>query len=346
MTTEIFQQKILHWFDLKGRKNLPWQQQSSVYKTWLSEIMLQQTQVTIVIPYFNKFIQQFPDIHTLATAPIDQVLHNWSGLGYYARARNLHKMAKLIAEKNGQFPNNLDDLMALPGIGKSTAGAILSIAFNNSHPILDGNVKRVLARFHTISGWTGQSKVANQLWEISSRYTPKQRCADYTQAMMDLGATLCTRSKPNCENCPIHSGCKAKLSNRVSEFPTPKPKKRLIEKQIMFLILRDENDQFLLEKRPDRGIWGGLWSVLEFSSVEEIKVWCANRNYPIQTLTRLSEQRHTFSHFHLDYTTVIVETQNHTNNVMEANQPVWYKIEQINLLGLPAPIKKLFQHLY
>jgi len=346
MSPEIFQQQILQWFDLNGRKNLPWQQDCSPYKTWLSEVMLQQTQVVTAIPYFNQFILQFPSIEHLAAADLDQVLMNWAGLGYYARARNLHKTAKIINEQGGSLPNDFNELLALPGIGRSTAGAILSIAFNNSHPILDGNVRRVLTRFHAISGWVGISKVSQVLWEISTKYTPKERCADYTQAMMDLGATLCTRSKPKCDQCPVNSHCTARLNDNVMAFPTPKPKKITPAKQVFFLVLQDEQQQFLLETRPSVGIWGGLRSFLEFNSITEAEDWCLQNHFPVLEKELLAEQRHTFSHYHLDYTPILIKTQNHINNVMEAGQPVWYKTEQISLLGLPAPIKKLFQNLY
>ena len=346
MTPEIFQQRILAWFDENGRKDLPWQQQITPYKTWLSEIMLQQTQVATVIPYFNRFIQQFADINQLAEASVDSVLHLWSGLGYYARARNLHKTARVISENGGFFPDDFNSLMELPGIGRSTAGAILSIAFNNSHPILDGNVRRVLARYHAVSGWPGNNKVSNELWKLSSRYTPTLRVADYTQAMMDLGATLCTRSKPACEKCPINSSCIAKIEDKVSHLPTPKPAKVLPVKQIVFLVLQNKERQVFLQKRPASGIWGGLWSFPEFNSFVEIQDWCADHDLPIQTVRHRDEQRHTFSHYHLDYTAVIVSTENPINNVMEVNQSVWYKAEQINNLGLPAPIKRLLQDQY
>ena len=346
MTPEIFQKKILSWFDQNGRKDLPWQQQITPYKTWLSEIMLQQTQVATVIPYFNRFIQQFTDINQLAEASVDSVLQLWSGLGYYARARNLHKTARIISKNGGDFPNDFNSLMELPGIGRSTAGAILSIAFNNSHPILDGNVRRVLARYHAISGWPGNNKVSNELWKLSSRYTPAIRVADYTQAMMDLGATLCTRSKPNCETCPINSSCTAKIEDKVSQLPTPKPAKVLPTKKIIFLMLQNNEQQFFLQKRPASGIWGGLWSFPEFNSFVEVQSWCTEKNIPIHTVNYMDEQRHTFSHYHLDYTSVLVTTENPINNVMEVNQSVWYKAEQINNLGLPAPIKRLLQDQY
>ncbi len=344
MSPEAFQKNILSWFDLYGRKNLPWQSESTPYQTWLSEIMLQQTQVTTVIPYFNRFIQSFPNIFSLAEAPLDEVLLHWAGLGYYARARNLHKTAIIINKNGDLFPDNLDGLMALPGIGRSTAGAILSIAFNKSHPILDGNVKRVLARYCAISGWTGHAKTSNELWKISTHFTPIERCADYTQAMMDLGATLCTRSKPRCEKCPIQSTCIAKREGKVKLLPTPKPTKVLPVKKIMFLIIKNEQGQVLLEKRPETGIWGGLWSLPEFDSIPAIRALCEQKNFIINSMIQLDEQRHTFSHYHLDYKPVVVKIENPINNVMEASRLVWYKAEQISSLGLATPIKKLLQN--
>ncbi len=344
MPVEIFQHKVLDWFDFNGRKDLPWQQDITPYRIWLSEVMLQQTQVTTVIPYFNRFVEQFSDIHQLATSSVDSVLNLWSGLGYYARARNLHKTAIIISEKGGVFPDDLDALVDLPGIGRSTAGAILSIAFNNSHPILDGNVRRVLARYHAISGWTGNTKISNELWKISTYYTPRERVADYTQAMMDLGATVCTRSKPSCGECPINSNCVAKIENKVDQIPTAKPAKTLPIRQIYFLLLKDSQNQIFLEKRPALGIWGGLWSFPEFNSCEEIQSWCLIQRIAILSFNPLDTQRHTFSHYHLDYVAVVVKTDNPINTVMESNQRVWYKAEKIQSLGLPAPVKRLIQN--
>lgn len=344
MSPETFQANILFWFDQHGRKNLPWQIAPSPYKTWLSEIMLQQTQVTTVIPYFNRFIESFPSIKILAQAPLDSVLQHWAGLGYYARARNLHKTAIIIQANKGIFPQDIEGLMALPGIGKSTAGAILSMAFNKSHPILDGNVRRVFARYFAISGWTGNTKISNELWKISARHTPVKRCADYTQAMMDLGATLCTRSKPNCEVCPINSSCLAKIEGKVKLLPTPKPAKPIPVKNIIFLILTAEDGRILLEKRPPVGIWGGLWSLPEFNSFEDIVNLFKQQNTEIKSFTQLAEQRHTFSHYHLDYTPYIVQIENPSNNVMEGNLSVWYNLKQINTLGLASPIKRLLQN--
>jgi len=343
MNPSAFQQHILAWFDQQGRKDLPWQQDISPYRVWLSETMLQQTQVATVIPYFNAFVEKFPTMECLAQAPIDEILHRWSGLGYYARARNLHKTAQLIVEL-GRFPDTLDELSALPGIGLSTAGAILSIAFKKSHPILDGNVKRVLARFKAISGWPGNSQVNKQLWAISAYLTPVERVADYTQAIMDLGATICTRSKPACEDCPLESHCLARITRTVSLLPTPKPAKTLPVKRLFFLLLSNNLKQILLEKRPPTGIWGGLWSLPEFDGIESAHNWCLTKNMPIGDSQILATRRHTFSHYHLDYTPVLIQTDNPINFVMEGSHTVWYNAEQINTPGLPAPIKLLLQH--
>lgn len=342
MTPSVFQQNILSWFDQHGRKDLPWQKDITPYRVWLSETMLQQTQVATVIAYFNAFTEKFPDMESLAQAPVDDVLHLWSGLGYYARARNLHKTAQLIVEK-GRFPDTLDELVALPGIGLSTAGAILSIAFKTSHPILDGNVKRVLARFKAVPGWPGSSSVNKELWLLSAHYTPMDRVADYTQAMMDLGATICTRGKPACHACPLKDSCLARLTDNIAAFPAPKPAKSLPVKQRVFLLLRDSLNRVLLEKRPPAGIWGGLWSLPEFDSIEAASSWCLAKNMPIINQTRMTTRRHTFSHYHLDFTPLVIQTDNPGNIVMEANQTVWYKAGQIHNLGVAAPIKLLLR---
>lgn len=342
MNPSVFQQKVLAWFDQHGRKDLPWQQDRTPYRVWLSETMLQQTQVATVIPYFNAFTEKFPDIESLAHAPVDEVLRLWSGLGYYARARNLHKTAQLIAARGG-FPDNLEEIVALPGIGLSTAGAILSIAFNKSHPILDGNVKRVLTRFKAVSGWPGNGAVSKKLWAISAKLTPDERVADYTQAMMDLGATLCTRSNPACERCPLNADCQARLAGNVAAFPTPKPAKVLPVKQSVFLLLLDSDERILLEKRPPTGIWGGLWSLPEFDNLESARDWCQGNRIDIAEQRLLETKRHTFSHYHLDYTPLLIRTDNPINFVMEANRTVWYKAELLSGLGLPTPIKRLLQ---
>lgn len=344
LSPRVFQDNILTWFDQHGRKDLPWQHPVTPYRVWLSETMLQQTQVSTAIPYFNAFIARFPDIETLAGAPVDAVLQHWAGLGYYARARNLHKAAQQIVGL-GYFPDTLEALVALPGIGLSTAGAILSIAFNTSQPILDGNVRRVLSRFKAVHGWAGHSPVSKQLWAIAAELTPQTRVADYTQAMMDLGATLCTRSKPACGVCPLHDGCLARLTDTVAVLPTPKPSKTLPVKERLFLLLSNHNGQLLLEKRPPTGIWGGLWSLPEFDSLNTAHDWCLKQHLPIVSQQLWASRRHTFSHYHLDYTPLLIKTENPTNFVMEGAGRVWYNAGQLNGLGLPAPVKKLLQQI-
>ena len=341
MTPATFQRKVLVWSDQHGRKDLPWQQNMTPYRVWLSEIMLQQTQVATVIPYFQAFVTKFPDVETLAQASIDEVLQSWSGLGYYARARNMHKAAQIITDQ-GRFPNTLAELIALPGVGLSTAGAILSIAFHIPQPILDGNVKRVLARFKAISGWTGNKKVNDQLWEISTSLTPARRVAEYTQAMMDLGATVCTRSKPACEKCPLASNCMALSAQQVAVLPTPKTAKALAAKELVFMLLHNRQ-QLMLEKRPPTGIWGGLWSLPEFANEDAAIKWCITNNLVIRAKQVGDNQRHTFSHYHLDYRTIIIETNGTGDIVQEADRLIWHNADQINKLGLAAPIKRLLR---
>ncbi len=330
-----FAAALLTWFDTHGRKDLPWQQDKSPYRVWLSEIMLQQTQVVTVIPYFEAFVAQFPTIESLAAAPLDDVLQRWAGLGYYARARNLHKAAQMIVQR-GYFPNSLPELLELSGIGKSTAGAILSIAFQKSHPILDGNVKRVLTRFYAISGWTGLREIETKLWELSEKITPVERCDDYTQAIMDLGATLCTRSKQRCYDCPMSAACVAFSTNTVAHYPSPKPTKKLPIKQTFFLLIRNEQQEIWLEQRSLKGIWGGLWSLPEVETIEDAQNWCQQKNLTIQHQQLLLSQRHTFSHYHLDYTPLCLEVKTLENSNFHTR-------EQWQNRALPTPIYTLLR---
>ncbi|MDD2864098.1 MAG: A/G-specific adenine glycosylase [Methylococcales bacterium] len=332
-----FSDALLTWFDTHGRKNLPWQQDKSPYRVWLSEIMLQQTQVATVIPYFLAFTKRFSTVEELAAAPLDDVLQRWAGLGYYARARNLHKAAKMIVER-GKFPDTLPDLLELSGIGKSTAGAILSIAFQKSQPILDGNVKRVLTRFYAISGWTGSREIETKLWQLSEEITPIERCDDYTQAIMDLGATLCTRSNPRCFDCPMSTACEAFLTKTVSHYPEKKPTKKLPTKQTIFLVIKNQQQQIWLEQRPLKGIWGGLWSLPEVETIEDAQHWCNERGVTIEHQQLLLSQRHTFSHYHLDYTPLCLD-------VVAVENDHFHSHEQWQNRGLPAPIQTLLTQL-
>jgi A/G-specific adenine glycosylase len=339
-----FNDRLLNWFDRHGRKNLPWQQAISPYRVWVSEIMLQQTQVTTVIPYFEKFTHHFPTINTLAEATLDEVLHLWTGLGYYARARNLHKTAGLVSEKyQGEFPDSLDDLMKLPGIGRSTAGAILAIAFNQPATILDGNVKRTLSRYFGIEGWPGNASVANQLWDKAERLTPDTRTADYTQAMMDLGATLCTRTNPACHSCPFHGDCHAHQHDQTDHYPGKKPKKTLPEKSTCMLILENQTGELLLEKRPDQGLWGGLWGFPE-CRMDEIADVISRLGLEPHESELLESFRHTFTHFHLDITPVLVKL-NHADKVNDSNQQLWYSRDHPIEIGLTHPVTKLIKQL-
>ena len=304
--------------------------------------MLQQTQVSTVIPYFERFMNSFPTIESLAKANIDEVLHHWTGLGYYARARNLHKTAQIVAfEMNQQFPDTVEALAALPGIGRSTAGAIRSIGFRKPAAILDGNVKRVLARFAAIDGWPGKTAVHNQLWDIAERYNPEQHTQEYTQAMMDLGALVCSKKTPQCDACPIATGCKAFAEGRQSLYPGKKPKKALPVRETLFLLLRNARGDILLQKNPPTGLWGGLWVLPQIQQPSELDVTCESLGLRVKSKAPMQKQRHTFSHFHLDYQPLMVEVEECCNNINENTHLVWYNSENPLSLGMPAPIKAL-----
>lgn len=310
--------------------------------------MLQQTQVSTVIAYFERFMARFPDVLSLANAHIDEVLHLWTGLGYYARARNLHRAAQHIRDLHqGEFPNTYAAIVELPGIGRSTAGAILAQAFGQRFAILDGNVKRVLTRVFAIEGWPANKEVENRLWEIAEQHTPTQRIVDYTQAIMDLGATLCRRSKPRCDRCPLHSLCAAYQSNRQAEFPTRKPKKTIpVRSTCMLIIIDEDSESILLEQRPPTGIWGGLWSFPECGNDTDIASWCDQHlqlkiTQPIETLPSL---RHTFSHFHLDITPLSVRARH--VGIMDSGQYIWYNTRQPTARGLPAPVKAILENYF
>ena len=342
MQPQEFQRAVLDWYQHQGRTNLPWQNPITPYRVWISEIMLQQTQVSTVIPYFERFMNSFPTIESLAEANIDEVLHHWTGLGYYARARNLHKTAQIVAfEMNQQFPDTVEALAALPGIGRSTAGAIRSIGFKKPAAILDGNVKRVLARFAAIDGWPGKTVVHNQLWDIAERYNPEQHTQEYTQAMMDLGALLCSKKTPQCDACPIATGCKAFAEGRQSSYPGKKPKKALPVRETQFLLLRNARGDILLQKNPPTGLWGGLWVLPQIQQPAELDVTCESLGLRVKSKAPMQKQRHTFSHFHLDYQPLMVDVEEYCNNINENNDIVWYNRENPLSLGMPAPIKAL-----
>jgi A/G-specific adenine glycosylase len=307
---------------------------------------LQQTQVQTVIPYYQRFMQRFPDVQQLADAPLDEVLHHWSGLGYYARARNLHQAAQQIRDSfGGCFPEQLEVVNGLPGIGRSTAGAILSLACGQRHPILDGNVKRVLTRYHAVEGWPGKSAVLKKLWALSEATTPNTHVAQFNQAMMDLGATVCTRSSPACESCPLHSGCRAFQQHEPTRYPHSKPRRQLPVRQAHMLLLLSGRDEVYLEKRPTQGIWGGLWSFPQFDQQAGIPAWCDARGLVSTTTETLPAVRHTFSHFHLDITPHCVRVKNPVFSVMEDDQGLWYNLQGAAAIGLAAPVQRLLAHL-
>jgi len=342
-----FSTQLLAWFDLHGRKDLPWQQDPSPYHVWLSEIMLQQTQVTTVIPYYHRFTEQYDDLDSLANASLDDVLALWTGLGYYARARNLHKAANIIVQQhNGEMPKDLDDLIALPGIGRSTAGAIMTLAHHQNFAILDGNVKRVLARYQRISGWPGNKKVENKLWQLAEQLLPTQRIAHYIQAQMDLGATVCTRSKPKCDICPLQVNCDAFQHDIPQNYPEAKPKKTIPSREINWLILQNGDGQILLQQRPNSGIWGGLWSFPEAKSLENLTEICQNKFQAIiMDITAAPSFKHVFTHFKLQVYPQLISVRKYNDKISENNTATWYKISDALQLGLPAPVKNFLQSL-
>jgi A/G-specific adenine glycosylase len=338
-----FSQRLLDWFDQHGRRDLPWQRHVSPYRVWVSEIMLQQTQVATVIPYYTRFMERFETVEDLAEAPEDEVLHHWTGLGYYARARNLHETAqRVVGDHGGNFPTSVDALCKLPGIGLSTAGAIAAIAFNKRAPILDGNVKRVLTRYHEIAGWPEQSAVKKELWQLADSCTPYQRVADYTQAIMDLGATVCTRSNPDCPSCPLQTDCLAHRRGNTGDYPGRKTGKPLPVKKAELFIVQNSEKEILLQKRPASGIWGGLWSFPETGSLGKLTELCAinpDNGIPWQQF------RHTFSHYHLEITPIYFRTSETRAVMMEANQWLWYNLHDPPAVGLAAPVKRLINTL-
>jgi A/G-specific adenine glycosylase len=338
---------LLDWYAHSGRKDLPWQAGPTPYRVWVSEIMLQQTQVATVIPYYERFVTRFPAVVDLARASQDQVLHYWSGLGYYSRARHLHAAAREIVTRHaGEFPLEFEAVLALPGIGRSTAGAILALACGQRHPILDGNVKRVLTRYHVVDGWPGRADVQQALWELAERHTPTTRVAEYTQAIMDLGATVCTRTRPDCPQCPLGAGCAARAAGCQTAYPGRRVRKPLPVRQTILLLAVNERDEVLLEKRPPAGIWGGLWSFPEAAADADPVVWCRESlGMTLREWQAWPVLRHTFSHFHLDITPVQARIAGADNRLMEDGNRLWYNISRQDERGIAAPVGKLLKQL-
>ncbi len=345
-TQSSFAIALLAWHKKAGRHDLPWQENPSPYRAWISEIMLQQTQVGTVRAYYQRWMSRFTGIESVAEAPLDEVLHLWSGLGYYARARNIHRAAQQLRdEHDGRFPDSIEAVMALPGIGRSTAGAILSLSRNERHPILDGNVKRVLCRYHVIKGWPGQAKVARELWALADQHTPDHDNAAYTQAIMDLGATVCVRTQPACEECPVANGCEAHQSGRQGDYPTAKPRKKRPVRTTVMALLEDAEGRVLLEQRPAAGVWGGLWSLPQHDSEAALREWLsANGNNPadIETWPVL---QHGFTHFQLDITPIRVKLVRAASGAGEGDRQRWVDPAELPELGIAAPVGKLLSQL-
>jgi A/G-specific adenine glycosylase len=338
-----FARRLLDWFDRHGRHDLPWQHPRTPYRVWISEVMLQQTQVATVIPYFERFVAALPTVAALAAADEDRVLALWSGLGYYRRARHLHAAARVcVARHAGDLPRDFDAVAALPGIGRSSAGAILALAHGQRHAILDGNVRRVLARFHGVRGRPGDRRFEDRLWRHAYRHTPSIRVADYTQAVMDLGATVCTRASPRCRDCPQSRGCLAYAQSLTAELPQPRAGRARPVRQIVWLVLGDRQGRILLQQRGPDGVWPRLWSLPE--AVDRAAARRAagglavlGRRPPIA----LPEVRHGFTHFSLRAAPVYWRGANGRGKAGEAPGLRWCGPEQIAALGVPAPVRKL-----
>ena len=331
----------MSWYDSHGRHDLPWQYPRTAYRAWIAEVMLQQTQVATAIPYFLRFVEKFASLRALAEARLDDVLALWSGLGYYSRARNLHRAAQICVERHrGSLPRDFDALAALPGIGRSTAGAILAQAHGLRFPILDGNVKRVLARHRGVRGWPGASAVQKKLWALAESHTPHERVADYTQAIMDLGATVCARARPRCAHCPLARDCIAHRENATAQLPERKPARALPTRETIMLLLRDRSGRILLERRPPTGVWAQLWSLPEADDVDS-----ARRHVGAKVeLRALTPFTHTFSHYHLDVAPM-TGTVAMPRGVADAPDRRWLHPREAAALGLPAPVRKLIASL-
>ena len=342
-----FATRLLAWWDQNGRKDLPWQHPRTAYRVWISEIMLQQTQVRTVIPYFNRWLDDFPDISTLANASLDQVLSHWAGLGYYARARNLHRCAQVCRDENGgQLPSTADGLVNLPGIGLSTANAIISQSSDQPAAVLDGNVRRVLARHAMIEGWTGSSAVQKNLWRLAEDRLPDRRGADYTQAIMDLGAMVCTRSRPECTACPVADDCKAFQAGVINQYPAPKPKTRISERRFHMLLALESGEpqkphRILLEKRPPAGIWGGLWSLPEAATRGQL---AEATGLNLENADPLDPIVHHLSHRRLLIQPLLVRDVI-VQQVKSGAGQRWFTADEVSGLGLPQPVAALLQKL-
>ena len=341
-----FAKRVIAWQRRAGRHALPWQGTTDPYRIWLSEIMLQQTQVGTVTPYYLRFVASFPDVAALARASQDAVLTHWAGLGYYSRARNLHRAAQMVcSEFGGRFPSSREQLTRLPGVGRSTAAAIAVFAFGQREAILDGNVKRVLARARAIEGYPGVRAIELKLWELAESLLPDAGIEAYTQGLMDLGATVCTTRAPKCPQCPLRSDCLALTQAAVERYPTAKPRRAVPQRRTTMLVLRDGRD-ILLEKRPSSGIWGGLWSFPEFDSPELAQAAAPARfGCEVGRVARMPRVKHGFTHFMLEIDPVIVEVSRRLPVIADAATAVWLPIEDARGAAVPAPISRILAKL-
>jgi A/G-specific adenine glycosylase len=328
----------VEWQRRHGRKGLPWQGSTDPYRVWLSEVMLQQTQVAAAIPYYERFLKRFPTVDALAAASEDEVLRLWSGLGYYARGRNLHAASKIIAREG--FPGTSEKIAELPGVGRSTAAAIAAFSFGERAAILDGNVKRVLARHAGIAGFPGDKKVEAKLWICANKLLPRREVAVYTQALMDLGATVCAKHKPRCDACPVRRTCVALKKGLTAKLPAPRPKKAVPSKSTTWLVLRHAG-QVLLERRPSPGIWGGLWSFPEVAGSNVAKS-CRDLGYDVGSMRDLNVIEHGFTHYRLTIQPVLCELRRLPSQA-ESPGRLWIDIEEAGASATPAPVKKLLQ---
>lgn len=339
--------RVLTWHAGHGRHDLPWQRPRTPYRVWISEVMLQQTRVETVIPYFERFVDAFADVAELAAAAEDDVLALWSGLGYYRRARHLHQAAREVVEHHdGTLPDTVAALAALPGIGRSTAGAIASLGSGVCAPILDGNVKRLFCRHFGIDGWPGASATLKSLWTLAESHLPRTRADDYNQGLMDLGATCCTLSKPACTACPLAASCVALATGRVDALPEKRPRKTTPLRAVRVLLAVDPQGRLLLERRPPSGVWGGLHSLPECAPDDDLEAWCQRYGLiQLGTAEPWPRVRHLFTHFRLDIEPLALRVSADATQVNAADHRGWYKTPDALRLGLPAPVRRLVERL-
>jgi A/G-specific adenine glycosylase len=341
VSVKPFADRLLQWWDVHGRKDLPWQHPRTPYRVWVSEIMLQQTQVTTVIPYFERFMKRFPDLETLAGASQDEVLAQWAGLGYYARGRNLQMAAMIVSEQfAGKLPQTQKELSSLPGIGESTANAIISQAWDVPATVVDGNVRRVMARHAGIDASGSKTAAEKQYWATSTALLPKSRGADYTQAIMDLGATLCTRSNPDCKTCPVNQDCYAFINDEVANYPAKATKIKITEKQLHMLILSNNDGHILLEKRPPAGIWGGLWSLPE---AEDEQALASRFGFRAGQLTTMPDVEHRLTHMRINIRPRTIRAEPKFSRIESADEQRWFTEDEWASAGLPKPVMNLLQ---